>query len=198
MIQNKYRLDKDELLDHMRAWNRILKRKVHLIACGGTAMTLSGVKESTKDVDFMVPDIREYNYLMKQLPAMGYTRTKGPGWQRVGEVFHFDIFRGNNIHTTGLLQSPLEEGRNSPLIELSHLYIGILNDYDLITSKLIRGTRVDFEDCILLATAHKVELDLEKLVAHFHEIVGYDVAEDRLRPNIDHFLELLREGEQND
>jgi hypothetical protein len=198
MIQNKYRLDKDELLDHMRAWNHILKRKVHLIACGGTAMTLSGIKESTKDVDFMVPDIREYNYLMKQLPAMGYTRTKGPGWQRKGEVFHFDIFRGNNIHTTGLLKSPLEDGRNSTLVELSHLYIGVLNDYDLITSKLMRGTRVDFEDCILLAMAHKVELDLGRLVAHFHEIIGYDVAEDRLRPNIDHFLELLREGEQND
>lgn len=198
ILQNKYRLDKNELLDHMRAWNLILKRKVHLIACGGTAMTLSGVKESTKDVDFMVPVIREYNYLTKQLPAMGYTKTKGPGWQREGEVFHFDIFRGNNILTTGLLQSPLEERQNTPLIELSHLYIGILNDYDLITSKLMRGTRVDFEDCVLLATAHKVELDLERLVAYFHEIIGYDVAEDRLRPNIDHFLELLRKGEQND
>lgn len=195
MLQTKYRLDKSELLDHMRAWNRILKRKVHLIACGGTAMTLSGVKKSTKDIDFMVPDIREYNYLTKQLPAMGYTQTKGPGWQRKGEIFHFDIFRGNNIHTTGLLQSPLEDGRNSTLVEFSHLYIGILNDYDLIASKLMRGTRVDFEDCVLLAAAHKNELDLERLVAHFHEMVSYDVAEHRLKPNINHFLDLLEESE---
>ena len=48
------------------------------------------------------------------------------------------------------------------------------------------------------ATAHKAELNLERLVAHFHAMIGYDVAEDRLRPNIDHFLELLLEGEQND
>ena len=195
MLQNKYRLDKNELLDHMRAWNRILKRKVHLIACGGTAMTLLGVKESTKDVDFMVPDIREYNYLRKQLPAMGYTQTNGPGWQREGESFHFDIFRGNNIHTTGLLLSPLEDGRNSVLMEFSHLYIGILNDYDLIASKLMRGTRVDFEDCLKLAIAHKDQMDLEILVTHFHEMVSYDVAQDRLRPHMDHFLELLRETE---
>lgn len=195
MIQNKYRLNKSELLDHMRAWNRFLRRKVHLIACGGTAMTLSGVKESTKDVDFMVPEPREHSYLTKQLAAMGYTQTEGPGWQRKGEIFHFDIFRGNNIHTTGLLQSPLENGRNNPLFELSHLYIGILNDYDLIASKLMRGTRVDFEDCVLLAEAHKNELDLEKLVAHFHEMVNYDVAEYRLRPNINHFLDLLGESE---
>lgn len=195
MVQSEYRLNKNELLDNLRAWNRVLRRKVHLIACGGTAMTLLGVKASTKDVDFMVPDIREHNYLTKQLPRMGYTETNGPGWKRKGEVFHFDIFRGNNIHTTGLLKSPLEVGRNTLLIEFSNLYIGILNDYDLISSKLMRGTRVDFEDCIMLATAHKDELDLEKLATHFREMVRYDVAEERLRPNIDYFLELLQEGE---
>jgi len=125
MIQNIYRLAKNELLDHLRGWNRYLKRKVHLIACGGTAMTLLGVKASTKDVDFIVPDIREYNYLTKQLSALGYEQTNGPGWKRDGEVFHYDIFRGNSIHTTGLLKSPLEEGKNTVLVEYSHLYIGI-------------------------------------------------------------------------
>ena len=195
MVQTEYRLGREELLDILRAWNRLLRRKVRLIACGGTALTLLGVKASTKDVDFMVPDIREYNYLTKQLPAMGYMQTNGPGWRRKGEVFHFDIFRGNSIHTTGLLQSPLEDDRNRLLVEFSHLYIGILNDYDLIVSKLMRGTSVDFEDCVMLATAHHDGLDIERLVTHFHEMVSYDVAEKRLRPNIDHFLELLREAE---
>ena len=194
MLQVKYRLDKNELLDSLRGWNSALRHRVHLIACGGTAMTLLGVKASTKDIDFMVPDIREYNYLIKQLLAVGYTQTTGPGWKRKGEAFHFDIFRGNNIHTTGLLESPLEAGRNKLLAEFSHLYIGILNDYDLISSKLMRGTRVDYEDCVMLATAHKDELDLERLAAHFHEMVSYDIAEERLRPNIGYFLERLREG----
>ncbi len=198
MVQNGYRLDKNELLDNLKAWNRVLRRKVHLIACGGTAMTLLGVKASTKDVDFMVPEIKEYNYLTKQLPAMGYTETSGHGWQRKGEVFHFDIFRGNNIHTTGLLESPLKPGRNKLLHEFSHLYIGILNDYDLISSKLMRGTRVDFDDCIMLAKSHEAELDLERLRSHFCEMVSYDVAEERLRPNIDYFLEQLREDEPHD
>jgi len=54
----EYRLDKDRLLDIMGEWNRFLKRKVHLIACGGTAMTLIGVKPSTKDVDFIAPKER--------------------------------------------------------------------------------------------------------------------------------------------
>ncbi len=69
-LQMNYRLGKEQLLDIMVEWNRFLKRRVHLIACGGTAMTLLGVKPSTKDVDFMVPNIKEFIYLTKQLKAL--------------------------------------------------------------------------------------------------------------------------------
>ena len=189
----EYRLDKNRLLEILGEWNRFLKRKVHLIACGGTAMTLIGVKPSTKDVDFMAPKVKEHDYLTRQLKALGYKRATASGWKRDGEGFQFDIFRGPRIHTTELLHSPLEEGRHSILMEYSYLYIGILNDYDLISSKLMRGTRVDFEDCLELVEARQEEIDLERLIQHFHEMVSYDVAEDRLRPNIDHFLGLLRE-----
>jgi len=188
-----YRLNKEWLFDILGEWNRFLKRKVHLIACGGTAMTLLGVKPSTKDVDFMVPKLKEHAYLIKQLKALGYRQTTGSGWKRDGEDFRFDIFSGNRIHTTELLVSPLEEGRHSILKEFAYLYIGILNDYDLISSKLMRGTRVDFEDCLSLVEAHRADVDMERLVHHFYETVGFDVAEHRLRANIDHFLELLRE-----
>jgi hypothetical protein len=188
-----YRLNQKLLLDILEGWNRLLKRKVHLIACGGTAMTLLGVKPSTKDVDFMAPRIKEHDYLIKQLAALGYKQVAGTGWQRKGESFRFDIFRGNRIHTTELLFSPLDEGRHIVLKEFSQLYIGILNDYDLISSKLMRGTRVDFEDCLSLAEAHRADLDIEKLVDHFTELIGYDVAEERLRPNMSHFLDLLKE-----
>ena len=189
----KYRLDKDRLLDILGEWNRFLKRKVHLIACGGTAMTLLGVKPSTKDVDLMAPKVKEYDYLIKQLKALGYKQSTGSGWKREGEDFQFDIFRGNYIHTTELLASPLDKVRHSLFMEFSHLYIGILNDYDLISSKLMRGTRVDFEDCLSLAEARREEIDIERLIRHFYEMISYDVAEQRLKPNIDHFLEILRE-----
>ena len=189
----EYRLDKIRLLDILGGWNAFLKRKVRLIACGGTAMTLIGVKPSTKDVDFIAPKEKEHDYLVKQLDALGYKRVTGSGWKKDGEDFQFDIFRGNSIHTTELLASPLEEGRHSILKEFSHLYIGILNDYDLISSKLMRGTNVDFEDCLGLAEARRKEIDIEKLIKNFHEMISYDVEEIRLKLNIDHFLELLRD-----
>jgi hypothetical protein len=58
----------------------------------------------------------------------------------------------------------------------------------------MRGTTVDLDDCLMLTVAQRKEIDIDKLVDHFHELVSYDVAQDRLRPNIDHFLRLLEEG----
>lgn len=188
-----YRLDKNHLLSILHGWNHFLKRKVHLIACGGTAMSLIGAKDSTKDVDFMVPVLKEHDYLTKQLKLLSYKNISGAGWKKDGDVFIFDLFRGNFIHTTELLYSPLEEDRHSILVEFSNLYIGVLNDYDLISSKLMRGTRVDFEDCLKLVEVHQEIIDIERLINHFNELVSYDVGEIRLRPNIDHFLKLLRE-----
>ena len=188
----KYRLNKILLLEIMAEWNRFISRKVHLIACGGTAITLVDIKPSTKDVDFMVPKEKEYDYLLKKLKMLGYMQVTGSGWKRAGEDFQFDLFRGKRIHTTELLDSPLIKGRHSILMEFSHLYIAILNDYDLIVSKLMRGTQIDFEDCLDLAEAHRTEIDMNRLIRHFHEMISYDIAEERLKPNMDHFLELLR------
>ncbi len=193
IIQMEKRITKNELLEILEGWNRFLKRRVHMIACGGTAMTLLGVKESTKDVDFMIPDTKEHQYLTKKLEELDYKQVTGSGWQREGEPFRFDLFFGNSIHTTTLLESPLEKGRNILLIEYSRLYIGILNEYDLIVSKLMRGTGADYEDCLALAEARIEKIDIDRLVEHFNEMIAYDISQERLKPNIGYFIERLRE-----
>ena len=67
----KYRLTSQDLLEILVKWNRFLRRKVRLVACGGTAMTLLGVKESTKDVDFIVPENSDYVYLISVFKGFG-------------------------------------------------------------------------------------------------------------------------------
>ncbi len=93
----KYRLNKKHLFDTLAGWNSFLNRKVHLVACGGTACTLMDIKDSTKDVDFMVPILDEYDYLIKVLKKLGYERTTSSGWRRRGELYIFDLFRGKRI-----------------------------------------------------------------------------------------------------
>lgn len=112
--------------------------------------------------------------------------------QRPGEEFRFDLFRGNTIHTTELLESPLMDGRNTAIREYEKLYLGVLNDYDLIVSKLMRGTSVDFDECIMLADAHRSMLDIPTLIEHFYEMISYDISEERIKPNIQYFTERLK------
>lgn len=186
----KYRIDKTGLLERLGIWNGFLKRKVHLVACGGTALTLLDVKPSTKDIDLLVPVVEEHSYLMKILKDLGYKSASGAGWAR-DDGFIFDLFPGKRVHTTELLESPLDSGNNIPVKEFTHIYLGVLNYYDIIISKLFRGTGVDMEDCLMLMIAKRKEIGIERLTERFSETASYDVSEDRVRKNLEHFIKLI-------
>ncbi|MDP8299599.1 MAG: hypothetical protein P9L88_06845 [Candidatus Tantalella remota] len=190
----EYRINKTGLLERLGIWNGFLKRKVHLIACGGTALTLLDVKTSTKDIDLLVPVIEESVYLIKTLKDLRYKTSSGAGWAR-DAGFIFDIFPGKRVHTTELLESPLDNGNNIPVKEFTHIYLGVLNYYDIIISKLFRGTTVDFEDCLMLMKRKGAEIDIGRLTGRFNETASYDVSEDRVKNNFDHFMKLMsKEG----
>jgi hypothetical protein len=93
-----YRIDKTGLLERIGVWDNFLKRKVRLIACGGTALTLLDIKPSTKDIDLIVPDLGEYEYLVDILKQLGYKPASGWGWAR-DDGFIFDLFRGKPVDT---------------------------------------------------------------------------------------------------
>jgi len=186
-----YRIDKQGLLDKISVWDSFLKRKVHLIACGGTALTLLGVKASTKDIDLIVPDLTEYKYLINNLKQLGYKSASGWGWTR-GDGFIFDLFRGKKVHTTELLDSPLDKGNHILIREFSHIYLGVLNYYDLIIVKLFRATTVDIEDCLSLMKDKRQEIDLNLLVKRFRETASFDISEDKVNNNLEYFLKIIK------
>ena len=188
----EYRLNKQTLTELLGQWNTFLKRKVHLIACGGTALTLMDIKPSTKDVDFIIPIEPEYRYLIKTLKDLGYKQQTGSGWNKSGDLFVFDLFMSQRIHTTDLLESPLDKGNHTLFKEFSHLYIGILNPYDLMASKLFRGTPVDFEDCLMLIKSRKLSIDLLRVEQHVKELASYDISEDRIIGNLEYFLNQVK------
>ncbi len=185
------RIDKKGLYDSLGLWNGFLKRSVHLIACGGTALTLLDIKPSTKDIDLLVPDINEYKYLIKALEGLGYTPKTASGWIR-DDGFIFDIFPGKRVHSTELLDSPINKGNNMAVKEYSRIYLGVLNYYDILITKLFRGSLVDFEDCLMLIKNRINEVEKEKFVKRFRETAAYDVAEDRVNKNLESFLGIIK------
>lgn len=187
----KYRIDKTELLTTISVWNGYLRRKVHLVACGGTALTLVGVKESTKDVDFLVPNEAEYSYLLHVLQDLGYKNITGAGWV-LDRGFIFDLYPGKRIFTTELMESPLAEKNSMLMEEFSYAKLLVLNYYDLIISKIFRYTAADVDDCLALFRAKRKEIDTKKLKKRFFETASYDTAEEKNKRNFDHFLSLLQ------
>ena len=186
-----YRLDKEGLLERLSAWNGFLKRKVRLIACGGTALTLLGIKPSTKDVDLIVPRADEHKYLLGILRQLGYKPASGSGWARE-DGFIFDLFCGKRVHTTELLYSPLDEGNNVMVKEFSHIYLGVLNYYDILITKLFRASSVDIDDCMVLMKAKAADIDIGRFVERFRETASFDISEEKVNKNLDHFSRLLK------
>jgi len=183
----EYRIDKQSLLDRLSAWDGFLKKRVHLIACGGTALTLLGVKPSTNDIDLIVPGSSEYDYLISILKQLGYKTASGWGWSR-GDGFIFDLFRRKTVHTTELLESPLEKRNHILIKEFNYIYLGILNYYDLIISKLFRATGIDIEDCLYLIKEKRKDIRIDKLIARFKETASFDVSEEKVNKNLEYFL----------
>ena len=190
------RANKDLLLARLADWDSFLRRRVRLIACGGTALTLLNIKPSTKDIDLIVPEIGEYEYLVRTLDQLGYKSVSGSGLSR-GDDFVFDLFRGPRIHTTDLLESPLEPANHLLIKEFTYIYLGALNFYDLLITKLFRGASADIEDCLALMRHKKDNIDIQVFERRFRATASYDISEERVLKNLVYFLRLTKERNSN-
>ena len=186
---SQYRIDSDHLFQTLDNWDRLMRFHVNLIACGGTALTLMGIKESTKDVDFTVPVETEHDRLLKFLRALGY-QEKGGGWAHPDDPYIlFQFWRGNRVFTTDLLNPPLEAGRHVMIKNWHHIYLGALNLVDLITTKMFRGTSVDIEDSIAAFATGQV--DAEILFREYSRAAQYDLNPEKMMQNFSHLVERL-------
>ncbi len=186
-----YRLTSDDLWETLELWDSLMAFRVKLIACGGTAMTLTGLKDSTKDIDFIVPIESQHDRLIKFLREIGYEDGGGGLKHQDDPNFIYQFWRGNCVFTTELLDSVLTEGNHSFINKWSHIYLGAINFLDLITTKMFRGTSVDMEDCISVFNTGKVDADL--LLERFANTALYDLNPHRVMQNFYSFAEKLFE-----
>jgi hypothetical protein len=184
-----YRLTSDKLLETLETWDSLMNSRVRLIACGGTALTLLNIKESTKDVDFVVPVAAEYKRLMRFLSDMGY-REKAGGLEHSDDpYFLYQFWTGNRVFTTDLVNSPLETGKHIPIKEWPHIYLGALNLVDLIITKMFRGTGVDVDDCLAVFETGRVDAD--ELLEKYAEASSFDLNPDKMMQNFIVFVDRL-------
>jgi len=186
---SRYRIDSDHLFLTLDNWDRLMRFQVKLIACGGTALTLMGIKESTTDADFTVPVETEHDRLLNFLRDLGY-QEKGGGWAHPDDPhILFQFWWGNRVFTTNLLNPPLEAGRHVMIKNWQHIYVGALNLVDLITTKMFRGTSVDIEDSIAAFATGQVDADI--LFREYSRAAQYDLNPEKMMQNFSHLVERL-------
>ena len=76
--------------------------------------------------------------------------------------------------------------------EFDRIYLGVLNYYDIIISKLFRATAIDIDDCLALVRDKKKDIDFNQLKKRFKETASFDVSEDKVNKNFEHFLKILK------
>lgn len=185
-------INKEDLFNVISDWNAFLNKTVNLIACGGTAMTLLNAKPSTKDIDLIIPEHEEYNYLVKQLISLGYEQGRGNSFVS-SAGFVFDLFQGKSVFTTELLENPLKAGNNIPIRQWSYIYLGCLNYSDLIITKLFRGTQTDFRDVFLLWQSIFNDIDTEQFIKRYKEHARYVTNWDKAERNLNEFLTTIKQ-----
>lgn len=188
---NHYRLSSIDLMDTLDNWNSLMYFRVHLIACGGTALTLLKIKDSTKDIDFIVPKENEYQRLMKYLKDLNYGDKGGGLFHEDDPNFIYQFWCGNRVFTTDLLDSPLEEGKHILIKKWTHIYLGALNLIDLIITKMFRGNQVDRDDCIAVFSTGQV--NAEELLDRYSEAARYDLNPEKVMQNFGSLAEGLYE-----
>lgn len=75
--------------------------------------------------------------------------------------------------------------------------IGVWNRFLKKKVRLIAcgGTAIDTDDCLSLLRAKRKEIDLKRLIKRFRETSSFDISEDKVNKNLEHFLILLgKEG----
>ena len=133
-------LDARELLEFLAEVERSLDVQVELVAAGGTALTLLGVKPSTLDVDFTGPkaSIKAFQAALKDTP----------------HGFKVDLWTDGQVFSQFLPQDYLAKSRR--IKRIGRISLRALSPLDIIVTKAGRLDARDEEDIRDCARRFKV------------------------------------------
>jgi len=142
-------IDKDDLINWLEKADKILDNKIEIIAVGGTAMTLLGLKSSTVDVDFCL-DKKDVNYFKKV----------------IDNEFRVDIFTDGFIFSEQLPSDYKEKSKEIRVMK--NIILKALDPVDIIITKAARFNARDSEDIEALAK----HVNKKELAERFEKVIG--------------------------
>jgi hypothetical protein len=152
---NARRVPREELIDLLEKLNEFAAMHIDIFAVGGTALTLLGLKDSTRDIDFNIDSESGYNEIEKLFGKMGF-RKIGPNKWETDRGFYVDLFKSGYIFC---VQLPEDYKKASKEIRnFGRIRLFAISAYDIITTKLGRGDSRDFDDIEVVFTKNRINL----------------------------------------
>lgn len=139
---------------------------LNLFAMGGTAMLLSGIKESTKDIDFMTTN--SYGTIKEIFDKVGLTEKST---SKLCNIWYLDDIRIDIFYDAFILGTTLPDDWNKMsryIKEIGKIKLSILNWYDIIITKLSRSEKRDIDDILMILK--KENIDFKKLKKRYYEV----------------------------
>lgn len=159
-------LDNTKLLDFLGELDKELKRRIVVVAVGGTAMTLLETKASTIDVDFTLPS-EHYDDFEKAVKIVQ------PG-------FRVDLFRDGAVFVTILPEDYLSRSR--PIKnEFKNIDLRTLNPVDIVITKIARLDGRDEQD--IQSCIKKFKLSRDQIKKRAKDI-GYSGNDEVFKSNL--------------
>ena len=163
-------LDKSELIGFLEEVEKELNKSITLVAAGGTALTLLGVKPSTRDIDFTVPgdDYGEFQNALKNTP----------------HGFKVDCWKDGMVFSQMLPDDYL--AKSSDIRKLKRIRLKALSPADIVVTKIGRLDKRDKQDiqaCIDRFKLRKGQIARRARQVHY---VGRD---ENYEINVKHVLE---------
>jgi hypothetical protein len=190
MYENKYKnpdASRTKDLDTFLKLVADLDTEIELFAIGGTAMVLKGIKEATKDIDFMTTCGQDT--IRRLLKTAGLKEESASGACNIWYLdrIRIDVFYGPAI--MGVPLPPDWRELSEHVRDIGKVKLYILDWYDIIITKIARSEERDYADA--LAIIQHQRMDTKKLKERY-----YGLAEVSLIPDYDykfkHLERLLR------
>lgn len=125
----------------------------------------------------------------------GYEKRTYLSYKHPERPWIFDLYRGQRVFQTDLLDPVQEEGKHRVVQVFNKLTIGCLNPDDLIISKMFRGDDVDVQDSIRLIESENI--DLKALGDRYIETAGYYYYPEKTKVHLGYLISKLDEMGMN-
>ncbi len=177
----RQRLDKRQTVGILRWLDERLDNSGHvgiyrLYCMGGTKMVLSDLRQSSEDLDFLVPSYDTFRVLSTYIVELELKRK-----------IRFDVFLEDDL--PGYYYKEFEENSKKANYQFKHLDLYFIDDVDFVITKVLAGRPKDIDDISKVLSAKNISK--EELIKRFRKIRFKSEKEKELKEKFDVFLSKL-------